>query len=314
MRVEPAGEGNINYVRRVRDARGRSVVVKHAREALERFPEYRVHPRRLLFEHRYGEAVRRLADGVASVLPEEFDFDSDTPAIVMEDVCDSILLAEALAQGRASRDALEALGSFLGTVHSASAAQIASLEGLFDNAEMRELHGEHIFTLPFEPNDFGVKPVVADDALRRIERAGVRPRIRALRERYYASREALVHGDVQGTNVLLQGSRPRLLDAEISHLGDPAFDLGVALAHVDLKVVLTGGAALSKSGGVSAEARALQEGYRKAGGTDAWIARSEGYQAVELLRRTLGAARLPALEEPGPARRAIERGLALLST
>ena len=64
LRVEPAGEGNINYVRRVSSSEGISVVVKHARPALERFPEYRVTTERLLFEHRYGEAVRRLAPDV----------------------------------------------------------------------------------------------------------------------------------------------------------------------------------------------------------------------------------------------------------
>ncbi|MFQ5696704.1 MAG: phosphotransferase [Myxococcota bacterium] len=314
LRVEPAGEGNINYVRRVRDARGRSVVVKHARAALERFPEYRVHPRRLIFEHRYGETVRRLAESVASVLPAEIDFDPELPAIVMEDVCDSLPLADALARGSADPAALETLGSFLGTVHSASASHVASLRGHFDNGEMRALHGEHIFTLPFEPNDFGVAPAIADEARGRIDRAGVRQRIRELRDLYYGSSEGLVHGDVQGTNVLLQGPRPRLLDAEISHLGDPAFDLGIALAHLDLEGIRRGGAPLPERGPASPEAAALLEGYRKAGGTHAWIARSRGYQAVELLRRTLGAARLRPLEEPGTAARAVGRALALLTS
>jgi 5-methylthioribose kinase len=40
--IEPAGEGNINWVRRVRTSDGASWVVKQARPALERFPEYRV--------------------------------------------------------------------------------------------------------------------------------------------------------------------------------------------------------------------------------------------------------------------------------
>ena len=56
--VEPAGDGNINWVRRVRVPDGRSIVVKQARGALERFPEYSVDPVRMVFEARYFEIVR----------------------------------------------------------------------------------------------------------------------------------------------------------------------------------------------------------------------------------------------------------------
>ncbi len=52
-RVEPAGDGNINFVRRVRAHDGSSLIVKQARDALERFPEYRVTTERIVFERRY---------------------------------------------------------------------------------------------------------------------------------------------------------------------------------------------------------------------------------------------------------------------
>jgi hypothetical protein len=46
--VEPVGDGNINWVRRARCVPdGRSWVVKQARPALERFPQYRVSTRRI---------------------------------------------------------------------------------------------------------------------------------------------------------------------------------------------------------------------------------------------------------------------------
>ena len=51
IEVEPAGDGNINWVRRVRFGEPPcSVVVKQARPALERFPEYRVPTERIVFE------------------------------------------------------------------------------------------------------------------------------------------------------------------------------------------------------------------------------------------------------------------------
>lgn len=41
----------------------------------------------------------------------------------------------------------------------------------------------------------------------------------------------LVHGDFSPKNVLLHDGRLHLLDFEVCHVGDPAFDVGFALAH-----------------------------------------------------------------------------------
>jgi hypothetical protein len=42
----------------------------------------------------------------------------------------------------------------------------------------------------------------------------------------------LVHGDYSPKNVLVREDRPILLDHEVIHWGDPAFDLGFALTHL----------------------------------------------------------------------------------
>jgi 5-methylthioribose kinase len=307
LRVEAAGEGNINYVRRVSSSEGTSVVVKHARPALERFPEYRVTTERLLFEHRYGETVRELAPDVAEVLPLELDFDAASPTLVMEDLGDATSLERALLDAAADEGPIHELGRFLGRVHAATKPAAAKLAPSFRNDEMRSLHGEHIFTLPFEPNDFGVPASLQRDAFAVLESARVRPRILELRRRYYGSAGALVHADVQGTNVLLQADRPRLLDAEIAHVGDPAFDLGVARAHVELHAVLR-----PESSSARACLRALLEGYRAGGGTPAAIERARGYAGVEMLRRSLGAARLTWLGDARATMAAVRHGADLL--
>lgn len=47
----------------------------------------------------------------------------------------------------------------------------------------------------------------------------------------------LVHGDYSPKNVLVQGGGLVLLDHEVIHLGDPAFDLGFALTHLLAKAL-----------------------------------------------------------------------------
>jgi 5-methylthioribose kinase len=55
--------------------------------------------------------------------------------------------------------------------------------------------------------------------------------LRALIEETRATRLSLVHGDFSPKNILLLEDRLVLLDHEVIHWGDPAFDLGFSLAH-----------------------------------------------------------------------------------
>ena len=120
--------------------------------------------------------------------------------------------------------------------------------------------------------------------------------------RYLEPRGALVHGDVQAGNVLLAAGGPKLLDAEIAHVGDPAFDLGTLLAHLVLPALARGELARALP---AAEAACTAYGAAHGPGAPAF-ADAARYAGLELLRRTIGAARVPAVAEAGP-------GLAVLA-
>lgn len=57
----------------------------------------------------------------------------------------------------------------------------------------------------------------------------------ALIEETLATRCCLVHGDYSPKNTLVRGDGLVLLDFEVMHFGDPAFDVGFALAHLFAK-------------------------------------------------------------------------------
>ncbi len=306
LEVEPAGDGNINYVRRIRAEGDGSVVLKHARPTLERFPEYEAPTERLLFEHAYGEVVQEVAPEEADVLPRVLHFDAEARALVLEDLGDAPRLEEELLAGRAPEAALARIGRFLGRVHSATRARAIDLEQRFQNLGMRELHGEHIFTFPFEPNEFPIPTEVRHEARQLLE-PSLRERIRELRKLYYESRQALVHADVQPANILLVNGAPKLLDAEIAHVGDPAFDVGTVLAHLHLHL-----ARRSNDPALRRAERSLLEEYRAGGGREKDLGRAYGYAAVEMLRRTIGAARVRAVEDPSAAVAALRHAASLL--
>jgi 5-methylthioribose kinase len=290
--VEAAGDGNINWVRRARLAGGpspggRSWVVKQARPALERFPQYQVSTDRILFEQRYLETARRWDRD--RVLPAIHRFDAAARVLILEDLGDAERMDHALARGADVSAAAARLGGFLGRVHAATRG--AELANAFANGAMQRLHGDHVFLLPLRPNDFPLLPPVAQRACALRADADLVRIADAAYARYLEPRGALVHGDVQAGNVLLTAAGPKLLDAEIAHVGDPAFDLGTLLAHLLLPA-----AALDALAPALPAAEAAWEAYRAAHGPGApAFAEATRHAGLELLRRTIGAARLPAV-------------------
>jgi 5-methylthioribose kinase len=53
-----------------------------------------------------------------------------------------------------------------------------------------------------------------------------------------ARRVSLVHGDFSPKNLIVNGSRVALIDFEVVHYGDPAFDAGFCLNHLALKAIV----------------------------------------------------------------------------
>jgi 5-methylthioribose kinase len=302
--VEEAGDGNINWVRRVTLGGGGrprpgSWIVKQARPALERFPEYRVSTGRILFEARYLERTRRFDwDGV---LPAVHGFDPEARVLILEDLGDAERLDHALTRGADATGPAVRLASFLGRVHAGT--REPELANAFANDAMRRLHGDHIFALPLRPNDFPLEPAVLERARALQEDAALVALADAAYARYLEPRGALVHGDVQAGNVLLGAFGPKLLDAEIAHVGDPAFDVGTLIAHLLLP-------ALAREAPEPAlpAAEAAWDAYRAARGADgAAFADVARYAGLECLRRTIGAARVPAVATPRASLAVLER-------
>lgn len=309
--VEPAGDGNINWVRRARvPARGTSWVVKQARPALERFPEYSASTERIVFEQRWF-AIARTVDA-ENVCPTVLHFDEDARVLVLEDLGDAERLDRALLRGADVVPALVAVARLLAAVHGATRDDL-TLAARFANADMQTLHGEHVFRLPFAPNDFPLEPglrVRAERVWQDAELGAIAARAYA---RYREPRGALVHGDVQAGNILLPpDGGAKLLDAEIAHVGDPAFDVGMLLAHV-----LLAGLARDALSSAADTVRATWDAYAGAGCGDPSVvpfAHAARHAGIEILRRTIGAARVAAVADTSVALAAVDLASRMVRT
>jgi len=308
-RVERVGEGNLNFVRRVRARDGASVIVKQARTGIEGFPEFPLSSVRILYERRYEEVVRELAPGGARVLPRVLHFDTAARILVMEDIGERRSLLEELRAGCVPAAAIRQLGAFLGHVHAATRARADALRPRFDNEQMRDLHGAQIFAAACAVP--ALSGACADAVERELADTEVPRRLAELRRAYYGRSDALVHGDVKSANVLLYRDEPRLIDAEFAHIGDPAFDLGTGLAHLFLCM-------LERAPSDSSERAecAWLEGYTEQASDlrdhAEIVARARRYAGADMIYHVLGAARLPFFEAEDSALAMVRRGIELL--
>jgi len=118
-----------------------------------------------------------------------------------------------LAEGPVERHVLQ-FAELLGTIHRES-AQLPSLASTFENRSWFE-------SLRLEPYyEFSSTQVK--------EAAGFLGR---LIEDTRSTRLALVHGDYSPKNILIHSERLVLIDHEVIHFGDPAFDVGFCLTHL----------------------------------------------------------------------------------
>jgi len=119
-----------------------------------------------------------------------------------------------LLSGRIVSDHFEQFGSLLGAIHRRSSESIAEVSELFADTTYFE-------TLRLEPYYIYAAQTTPEAATF----------LNALAQETLEHRDCLVHGDFSPKNTLIFQNKLILLDYEVVHVGDPAFDLGFALTH-----------------------------------------------------------------------------------
>jgi 5-methylthioribose kinase len=185
-----------------------------------------------------------------------------------------------LLDGRLEMDHVEQFGRLLGTIHRGGYERREEAARVFDDRSFFE-------SLRLEPYyGYAAEQVPAASGF-----------LRALVEETRARRETLVHGDYSPKNVLVREGRLVLLDHEVIHFGDPAFDLGFSLTHFLSKAHHLPG----KRGAFADAARLHWSTYREEVGVPPWTEDLEEKAARHtlgcLLARVAGRSPLEYLDE-----------------
>ncbi len=122
-----------------------------------------------------------------------------------------------LLSGMARSDVARSCGTLLGTLHAKSWHDASLAQQLDDRQFFDDLRLD-----PYYRQIAGVHESLAPDIERLIDSV-------------CSERHCLVHGDFSPKNLLVHGNGLMLIDFEVGHYGDPAFDVGFFLAHLALK-------------------------------------------------------------------------------
>jgi tRNA A-37 threonylcarbamoyl transferase component Bud32 len=166
-------------------------------------------------------ALRLAGEMSPGHVPQVIDVNPDTCVIVIEAAHgSSVTWKDELFAGHVAAHVPERLGELLGTWHSETAARRSELLPLFNDYDAFE--------------QLRIGPYHRTVAARAPELAGA---IEAVIVTMEATRTCLVHGDFSPKNVLVGPDLLWVIDFEVAHFGDPAFDVAFMLTHLLLKAV-----------------------------------------------------------------------------
>jgi len=280
--VQRPGEGNMNFVARVRVG-DRSIILKQSRPWVEKYPSIDAPVNRI---HTEVEFYRSIAKNPAlqRCMPRLLHYDADRFVAVFEDIGDTAdyttLYAGDPAPKQQVHDDLRILLKWLSRLHELHPE--AGYEPI-RNREMRALNHAHIFEIPLAPDNGVDLDAITPGLERTAERLRKDPAfvgaVTELGGCYLSDGTSLLHGDFYPGSWVRSEKGPMVIDPEFAFHGPAEFDIGVCRAHL----LLSGMA----GGDIDDLFSSCFDSHL---GDASMVA---GFAGVEIMRRLLGVAQLP---------------------
>jgi 5-methylthioribose kinase len=238
MQTKEIGDGNLNYVFRVWDAQGHSVIVKHAGEALRISAAMRVSLDRNRIESEILLLQNQYAPGL---VPKIYMYDTTMSACIMEDLSDHELMRYALMKHKVFPRFSDDITTYMVNTlllttdavmeHKAKKALVKS----FINPELCEITEDLVLTEPyndlnkrnlvFHLNKDFVQEELYEDKLLHLE-------IAKLKFDFMNNAQALLHGDLHTGSIFVKPDSTRIFDPEFAFYGPIGYDVGNVIANL----------------------------------------------------------------------------------
>lgn len=240
LEVEEIGNGNLNFVYRIRSAadRSRCVIVKQAVPYLRMVGEsWPLDRERMTYEIR---ALTLYNELVPSFVPRIYHADEQMSTLIMQCLDDHVILRQDMITGVRYPKVAEHIGAFLAqTLFRTSAFSMESqarrrLSDRFTlNSELCKLTEEFIFTFPYmEHASNYVNPATNIWARENIHRnTAFKAGVLKFKELFVTKQDALLHADLHTGSLMVNADETYVIDMEFAYFGPFGFDVGKIIAN-----------------------------------------------------------------------------------
>ncbi len=239
LEVAEIGDGNINYIFRVRDRNSnKSIIIKHAGDAARISDEFKLSTRRNRIESSAMILAGKLAPGLA---PRVYKYDDIMHCFAMEDLSDHVIMRQALIDHQKFPYFVDHITTFMVNT------LLLTSDVVLDHKEKKELVKEYInpqlceitedlvYTEPF--NDCNKRNEVFPPNLGWIEREiyGDRELLfeaARLKFDFLTNAQALIHGDLHTGSIFVRTDSTKVIDPEFAFYGPMGYDVGNVVANL----------------------------------------------------------------------------------
>ena len=239
LSVREIGDGNLNYVFKVwEEATGRSVIVKHAGEALRISEDIHLSTDRNRIETEILQLEYQYAPGS---VPQVYLYDPVMCAVSMEDLSDHEIMRTSMLKHRTFPLFADHITTFMvNTLVNTTDLimdhqQKKELSKRFCNPELCDITEQYVYTVPYHRDDpllrilpesraFVEREVFGDPAL--ILEAG------KCKFEFMTNAQALIHGDLHTGSIFVKEDSTKVIDPEFAFYGPMGYDVGNVIANL----------------------------------------------------------------------------------
>ncbi|WP_372713480.1 S-methyl-5-thioribose kinase [Ilyobacter sp.] len=227
-------DGFVNFIFRIMDSTGKSVILKQARPYIRVFDEALLDVSRNKLEY---ETIRIRSGICHDYVPEIFHVDYENNAFIMEDCKDYKPLRFELSKMKRFNDLAKQISEYMSKTNFYTSEYFLSsedhkrLQAAFVNVEMRNIMENVAFVKDYL-NDGTQRDDTHEAIVKWIWRQEV-VQLETLKSRdiFMKKGQCLVHGDLHTSNVLISEKNIKVIDMEYTFMGPFSADMGYFLAN-----------------------------------------------------------------------------------
>lgn len=237
--VKEIGDGNLNYVYRIKDeGTDQSIILKQAGDTARISDEFKLSPDRNRIE---TEALTLQGSFVPDLVLTIYFFDEVMNCCAMEDLGDFQIMRQALVEHKTFPQFADHITTFMAETlvrtsdvvvpHKVKKEQLKR----FVNPELCEISEDLVFTEPyynnFDRNEVtpGNEAFVEEHLYQNTE---IHTHVAKLKYTFLTKSESLIHGDLHTGSIFIKECETKVIDPEFAFYGPMGYDVGNVIANL----------------------------------------------------------------------------------